>query len=45
MQHIDEARLEQELSYRFGYVSGFMGFTQGDIDAIHAAAGALAASW
>jgi hypothetical protein len=42
MQHIDEARLEQELPYRFGYVSGFMGFTQADIDAVHAAAGALA---
>ncbi|MDB5351711.1 MAG: hypothetical protein JWN86_2958 [Planctomycetota bacterium] len=42
MQHIDEDRLEIDLSYRFGYLAGFMGFGDGDIEAIHAAAVALA---
>lgn len=40
--HIDENRLEVDTAYRFGYVSGFIGFGQDDIDAIHAAAPQLA---
>ena len=42
MQHIDEARLESDLEYRFGYLAQFMGFEQDDIDAIHGAAEHLA---
>jgi hypothetical protein len=38
MKRIDEARLETDVVYRFDYVSGFIGFSQEDIDAIHAAA-------
>ncbi len=42
MQHIDEARLESDLAYRFEYLAGFMGFSEEDIDAIHGAAEHLA---
>jgi len=42
MTHIDEARLELDLGYRFGYVAGFMGFGADDIAAIHGAAPFLA---
>ena len=42
MKHIDEERLEEDVAYRAGYVSEFMGFQQEDIAAIHAAAGHLA---
>jgi hypothetical protein len=42
MTHVDEARLESDLAYRFGYVSEFMGFGPADVEAIHAAAPALA---
>jgi hypothetical protein len=42
MRHIDEGRLETDLGYRFGYVAEFMGFTQDDVEAIHAAAPLLA---
>lgn len=42
MKHIDEARLETDLGYRFGYLTEFMGFTEGDIGAIHAAGPLLA---
>jgi hypothetical protein len=42
MKHIDEARLENDLAYRFGYVSQFMGFSEEDIQAIHSAAEYLA---
>ena len=42
MQRIDEARLESDLSYRFGYLSEFMGFGEEDIAAIHASAELLA---
>lgn len=42
MQRIDEARLESDLEYRFGYLTEFMGFGDQDVSAIHAAAGALA---
>lgn len=38
MNHIDEARLETDLSYRFEYLSGFIGFGPDDIAAIHGAA-------
>ncbi len=42
MTQIDEPRLESELAYRYGYVSGFMGFDDADVSAIHAAAPAIA---
>lgn len=42
MQQIDENRLEEDLAYRFEYVSGFIGLTAEDIQAIHAAAKPLA---
>jgi hypothetical protein len=42
MKQIDEPRLEQDLSYRFQYLAEFMEFGEKDINAIHAAAKALA---
>ncbi|QJW96757.1 protoglobin family protein [Frigoriglobus tundricola] len=42
MTHIDEARLEADLGYRFDYVSRFIGLGPDDVAAIHAAAPALA---
>ena len=42
MKTIDEPRLETDLSYRFGYLTEFMGFDDGDIAAIHGAAEHLA---
>ncbi|MCA9068540.1 MAG: protoglobin family protein [Planctomycetaceae bacterium] len=42
MKQIDENRLETDLAYRFDYVSQFMGFSEEDINAIHAAAEYLA---
>lgn len=42
MKHIDEARLETDLAYRFEYLTEFMGFGQADIDVIHGAAPLLA---
>ncbi|CAN5725222.1 hypothetical protein BH23PLA1_BH23PLA1_39860 [soil metagenome] len=42
MKSIDEPRLEQDLEYRFAYLAEFMGFGDQDIEAIHAAAPALA---
>jgi Protoglobin len=42
MKHIDEARLENDVIYRVGYVGEFMGFGEDDIAAIHGAAAALA---
>lgn len=42
MKHIEEARLETDLGYRYGYLTEFMGFTADDIAAIHGAAGLLA---
>lgn len=42
MQQIDESRLESDLGYRFGYLAEFMGFGPDDINAVHAAAPALA---
>jgi hypothetical protein len=41
MKHIDEARLEEDLEYRFGYLAEFMEFGAEEIAAIHAAAGPL----
>jgi hypothetical protein len=41
MQHIDEARLESDLEYRFAYLADFVGFDGQDVAAIHSAAGAL----
>lgn len=38
MKRIDEARLESDLEYRFGYLADFMNFSGSDVDAIHAAA-------
>jgi hypothetical protein len=42
MQRINEARLETDLEYRFGYLAEFMGFGPEDVAAIHAAAQKLA---
>ena len=42
MKQIDEAQLETDLAYRFGYVTEFMGFGEDDIAAIHGAAAHLA---
>lgn len=42
MKQIDEARLESDLAYRFGYLLEFVGLGGDDIEAIHGAAGALA---
>jgi len=42
MQHIDQSRLARDLAYRFEYLSGFMGFTDYDVAAIHEAAEHLA---
>lgn len=42
MRKIDEARLETDLGYRFGYLAKFMGFGPADVEAIHAAAPGLA---
>jgi hypothetical protein len=41
-KHVDEVRLENDLGYRFGYLTDFMGFGPEDIEAIHAAAPYLA---
>lgn len=38
MQQIDETRLESDLTYRFEYLTGFMGFGTEDVTAIHGAA-------
>ncbi len=42
VKHIDESRLEEDLGYRFEYLTEFMGFGAGDIEVIHASAGLLA---
>ncbi|MCA9042064.1 MAG: protoglobin family protein [Planctomycetaceae bacterium] len=42
MKHIDESRLEEDLTYRFNYLVEFMGFGQEDIDVIHQSAPILA---
>ena len=42
MVHVDEARLESDLAYRFGYLSEFIGLGDKDVAAIHASAAALA---
>jgi hypothetical protein len=42
MIHVNEQRLESDLSYRFHYLSEFAGFGAEDIAAIHAAAAVLA---
>jgi Protoglobin len=42
VKHINEARLEEDLGYRFGYLTEFIGFGEGDVAAIHAAAAHLA---
>lgn len=42
MQTISEPRLEQDLEYRFGYLTSFIGFGEQDIAAIHGAAPLLA---
>src|SRR3954449_2010969 len=42
MQTINEARLEGDLGYRFGYLTEFMGFGAEDVEAIHASAPLLA---
>ena len=42
IKHIDEARLESDLVYRFEYLIEFIGFGEDDIAAIHGAAEHLA---
>jgi hypothetical protein len=42
MRHIDESRLENDLPYRFEYLTDFMEFGSEEIAAIHAAASHLA---
>jgi hypothetical protein len=41
MKNIDEARLENDLGYRFAYLTEFVEFDADDIDTIHAAANLL----
>jgi hypothetical protein len=42
MIQVNEQRLESDLSYRFRYLSEFMGFGEEDVAAIHGAAAVLA---
>jgi len=42
VKQIDEAQLESDLAYRFGYLTEFMGFGEDDIAAIHGVAAQLA---
>jgi hypothetical protein len=42
VQHIDEEKLDQDIAYRFQFLSGFMGFTQDDIAVVHESAEHLA---
>jgi hypothetical protein len=42
MKHIDEPRLEEDLTYRCEYLMDFMGFGEADIEVIHGAASLLA---
>jgi hypothetical protein len=42
VKHIDEARLESDVAYRFAYLTEFMGFSLEDVAAIHGAAPLLA---
>lgn len=42
MRHIDEQRLEDDVTYRVGYLSEFMDFGPDDVAAIQGAAGHLA---
>jgi hypothetical protein len=39
---INEARLESDLGYRFGYLTEFVGWTEADKAAVHSAAVVLA---
>jgi hypothetical protein len=41
MKHIDEQRLETDVTYRVAYVSEFMGFEAADIACLHGVAGQL----
>src|SRR5262245_3664312 len=42
MKHIDEQKLEEDVTYRVGYVSEFIGFGAADVAAIQGAASHLA---
>lgn len=42
MQTIDEAKLESDLAYRFGYLTEFIGFDSDDVAAVHDARDHLA---
>ncbi len=42
MIHMNEARLEQDLEYRFGYLVEFIGFGEEDVAAIHGSAEVMA---
>src|SRR5438874_1833288 len=40
MKHVNEARLESDLAYRYGYLAEFIGFGAQDVQAVHAAGAA-----
>lgn len=42
MQQIDEAKLESDLGYRFGYLAEFIGFGADEMEVVHGAAPVLA---
>lgn len=42
MQQVEEAKLEEDVVYRYRYVADFIGFGAEDVQAIHASAGQLA---
>lgn len=42
MKHIDEEKLETDLPYRFQYLAEFIGITEDDLKAVHAAADVVA---
>lgn len=41
MKHVDEPKLETDLASRFAWLTEFMGFTEADVAALHAAAPVL----
>jgi len=41
MKHVDEPKLETDLASRFAWLTEFLGFTEADVAALHAAAPVL----
>jgi hypothetical protein len=41
MEHVDAAKLNSDIEYRYAYLSKFLGFTQGDISTLNKIAPAL----